>query len=141
MTPPTTPQENDKPVTWAHLSCAAHIDTILDHAGAHPEKWERSRVSNVVTYSFNGWSGALDAAWRRIDWGPAPRAAMEALQLRVPGGAAGRAAAEDALVALFAWRDAADVFTMPPDAVHLLARCGDPRAILLHAATLAIQGE
>ena len=41
-------------------------------------------------------------------------------------------------LALVAWDDARDVFTLPPDAVRLLVACNEPRAVLLLPAVIAL---
>ena len=39
---------------WAHLPNAQHIDVVLAHAKAHPDKW--------ASTSDASWNAALDAA-------------------------------------------------------------------------------
>lgn len=43
--------------------------------------------------------------------------------------------------ALIAWDDSSLLLDIPPDAITVVAACGDPRALLLHPAVLVRHGE
>jgi hypothetical protein len=109
---------------WAHLPNAKHIDRVLAHLHAHPDKWSAA------------WGAARDAAWSAA-WGAARAAAWDAA--RGAARAAAWDAARGAAYALIAWDDAGDVLAMPVDAVRLLAACGHPPAVLLLPACIAFE--
>jgi hypothetical protein len=81
---------------WSHLPNAAHIDRVLAHVKAHPDRWDAARVTA---------------------WG----------------------ADRDAIAALIAWDDCANILDMPADAVRLLAASGHHPAVLLLPAVLAME--
>ena len=117
---------------WAHLPNAPHIDRVLAHTKAHPDRWRAARGA--------AWRAARDAAWRAARdaaWGAAWDAARDAAR-----GAALDAAwdtAWGAMSALIAWDDCAGILDMPVDAVRFLAANGHQPAILLLPAVLAME--
>jgi hypothetical protein len=97
---------------WSHLPNAAHIDRMLAHLKAHPD---RCAVA---------WSAAWGAAWdatRGAAWGAA------------------RDDTRAAITALIAWDDCAGILDMPVDAVKFLAANGHHPAVLLLPAVLVMK--
>ena len=111
---------------WAHLPNAKHIDWVLDSLHREPDKWSAARDAARNAARDAAWDAALDAA-RDAAWDAALDAAWGAAR-------AAPRAAWDAVSALIAWDDSADVLCMPADAVKLLSECGDQRARLLYPA-------
>ena len=123
---------------WAHLPNAKHIDRVLAHVRAHPDKWSAERNE--------AWAIARDAAMFAIQGahrGAAMNAAWDAVLQDDRDGMLNEAqdaaldAAWDALYALIAWDDAADLLTTPVDATRLLASCGRHPALLILPACIA----
>jgi hypothetical protein len=125
---------------WAHLPNAPHIDRILAHFKAHPDRWGAA------------WDAARDAAWgaardaargaaRHAAWDTALDAIWDAARGAARGAAWGAAwdAAWGAMSALIAWDDCAGILDMPVDAVRFLAANGHQPAILLLPAVLAME--
>jgi len=118
---------------WAHLPNAKHIDWVLASVKEHPEKWDAA------------WDAAYDAAWsaaygaaRTAAWGAAWKAASDAAY-DVANEAAWLAvfyAARDAIAALIAWDDCAYMIESEVDEIKILAKLGDPRAVLLLPACI-----
>ena len=124
---------------WAHLPNAKHIDAVLANVKTNPDKWDAARDAAGGAARGAAWDAAWDAARgaaRDAAWDAARGAAWDAA--RGAARDAARDAAWGAVSALIAWDDAADVFLMPADAVKLLKECGDPRAILMYPAVLAM---
>ena len=109
---------------WAHLPNAAHIDRVIASAIAHPDHW------NSRAWGTTEWSAAWDAAWHDMN-----------IQHRQAAWAAGqkdaRYPARDALLALVAYDDCAYMLDSDPGELAILAKFGDPRAILLLPACKA----
>ena len=117
---------------WAHLPNARHIDAVLAHAEAHPERWETA------------WVAAWDAAWgtaRDAAWAASRDAARAAARAACAAHVARHSAlgAYGACAALIAWDDAGLLMDMPVDAVRTLAAAGHHPAILLMPARLAME--
>lgn len=118
---------------WAHLPNARHIDWVLDSLKASPHEWDATRDATWDATWVAAWDAAWGAAWDAA-WGATRDAAWVAAWVAVWGAA--RDAARGACAALIAWDDSADVLLMPVDAVRLLDKCGDPRAVLLLPAVV-----
>ena len=120
---------------WAHLPNAPHIDRILEHVAQYPLKWSAA------------WDAAHSAAWDAA-WGAAHNAAWDAAWGAARGAARGAAggaawgAAGDALAALVAWDDCADLLCLPPDVLRARINLvgNDHAAALLLPAAIAMQG-
>ena len=124
---------------WSHLPNAGHIDRILAHLKANPEKWSAAGdaayyAAGIAAYSAAGaaaWDAAGDAAGVAWDaaWGAA-------------GGAAWYAAynaAGYAILALIAYDECAYLLNMKPDQVRVLAHLGARGAWLLLPAVIALK--
>ena len=110
---------------WAHLPNARHIDAVLAHVKAHPERW---RGVALGASRYSAWDAARDAAWdasRYSAWVSARSVAW--------------AAARAACIALIAWDDAGLLMDVPLDAMRTLAAAGHPPAVLLLPARLAME--
>ena len=110
---------------WEHLPNARHIDAVLAHAKAHPDRWR---------------DAALDAAWHAV-WVAAWDAARSAARVAARHTAwdAARGVAWGACAALVAWDDAGHLMDVPLDAVRTLAAAGHHPAVLLLPARLAME--
>ena len=124
---------------WAHLPNARHIDAVLAHAKAHPERWTASDAARDAARDA-AWVAARAATWvaaRDSAWDAALGAAWDAA--RDAAWVAARGAARDACLALIAWDDAGQLMDMPVDAVRTLAAAGHHPAVLLLPARLAME--
>jgi hypothetical protein len=124
---------------WSHLPNAAHIDRMLAHLKAHPDRWVAARdaargAARDAAYDA-AWGAARGAAWVAAR-GAARDAAGDAAwdAARVAAWDATRAA----IAALIAWDDCAGILDMPADAVKFLAANGHHPAVLLLPAVLAM---
>ena len=127
------------PTAWAHLPNAAHIDRILAHVKAHPERWIAARDDAWGTVWNTAWGTARNAAWNAA-WDAARSTALGAAWDAAWGAARGAArdAARDALQALIVWDDCAHFLDMPADAVKVFVVSGHHPAVLLYTAVLAL---
>ena len=55
-----------RPIAWAHLPNAAHIDKVLASLKAHPEKWSAARDAIRDAARDAVWNATRDAAWYAI---------------------------------------------------------------------------
>ena len=113
---------------WAHLPNAPHIDRVLAHFKAHPDRWSAARDAARDAAWGAAWRAARDAA-RDAAWDAARDAAWDAA----------RGAALDAVFTLIAWDDCAGILDMPVDAVRFLVANGHHPAVLLLPAVLAME--
>ena len=144
---------------WSDLPNAAHIDRVLTHLREHPECWGAARDAARGAAWGAAWGVARSAAWdaaRGAAWGAARDAAWDAA-----GGAAWDAArdaawstawgaardaawdaAGNAIAALVAWDDCADLLCLPPDVLRARINLvgNDHAAALLLPAAIAMQG-
>jgi len=95
---------------WSHLLNASRIDQIIVHVKANPKEWAAADAA---------WDAARDAAWD---------AASDAA----------RVAAWDAALALVAWDHSGSLLDLPSDQVLMLSKLGQPAAILMYHAVLAM---
>ena len=116
---------------WSHLPNASRIDQVLAHVKANPKEWHAASDAAWITAwdaaSVAARDAARDAAWD---------AALDAVQ-----GAARDAAwdaAYDAALALVAWDHSGSLLDLPSDQVLMLSKLGQPAAILLYPAVLAM---
>ena len=118
---------------WAHLPNARHIDAVLAHVKAHPERWR-----DADWYAARGATrAAARGAARAAAWDAARDAAWDAVLDDARHSA--WVAAWDACAALVAWDDAGQLMDVPLDAVRTLAAAGHHPAILILPARLAME--
>ena len=112
---------------WSHLPNAAHIDRILADLKANPDRWSAA------------WDAARDAAWTAA-YNAARDAAYNAARDAAWTAARDAAAytAIDAILALIAYDNCAYLLNEKPEDVHMFALLGQPTAILLYPACLAL---
>jgi len=122
---------------WAHLPNAKHIDWVIASLKAHPEKWvaayyaardaawfaAREAAYNAV------WDAARDAAWF------AARMASSAITYKATYDAAWYAA-KGAILALIVYDDCGYMIESEVGELKIIAKLGDPRAILLLPACI-----
>lgn len=116
---------------WSHLPNATHIDRVLAHLKAHPERWSAA------------WNAARGAAWNAA-WNAARGNAGGNA-----GGAAGNAtwnavrdAARSAVSALTAYDDAAIFLSQTPEHLRTLYRIDPhPMFLLLQPAAIALSSD
>ena len=116
---------------WSDLPNAAHIDRVLTHLREHPECWGAARDAARGAAWGAAWGVARSAAWdaaRGAAWGAARDAAWDA--------------AGNAIAALVAWDDCADLLCLPPDVLRARINLvgNDHAAALLLPAAIAMQG-
>ena len=104
-----------KKPAWSHLPNASRIDQVLAHVKANPKEWAAARYAARDA----GRSAARDAAYV---------AARDAAYV----------AACDAALALVAWDHAGSLLDLPSDQVLMLSKLGQPAAILMYPAVLAM---
>jgi hypothetical protein len=124
-------------MTYAHLPNAPHIDRVLAHAKNHPEKWDDAYSAALPVARGAALHAARGAALHaaRIDaWDAAWAAAWDAAR-----GAAWDAA-RGAAAALVAWDDASMFLDQDPAVLRMAAAAGNPTAILLLPAAIAMRG-
>jgi hypothetical protein len=144
------------PTKWSHLPNAPHIDRVLAHVKAHPDRWigaynatlESSRGAVWFAASAPARDAASGAA-RDAAWNEVRRATLEAARgyawigphTTAWGAARGYAVgiAMDATTTLVAWDDCANILDMPADAVRQLVARGHHPAVLLLPAVLAME--
>ena len=119
---------------WSHLPNAKHIDRILTHLEAHPEKWAAAYTAAWAAAYTAAWGAAYTAAWaaaRGAAWDVARDAAWAAAR----GDAWGAIAA---IAALVAWDNCAHLLELTPDQLRMYSRLSDdPAAVLLLPAVIA----
>jgi len=122
---------------WAHLPNAKHIDWVIASLKAHPQKWNAARYEAFDAAWYAGRTAAWDAtrdaardAARNAAWGAAWGAAWDAAW------DAARGAAFDAIAALIAYDDCAYMIESEVGELKIIAKLGDPRAILLLPACI-----
>ena len=127
---------------WCHLPNASRIDQVLAHAKANPKEWVAARdaawdAARDAAYDA-AWDAAFDAAWgagRDAARDAAYDAVRDAVRLN---GAVLLDAAWAATSALVAWDHSGSLLDLLPDQVLMLAKLGQPAAILLYPAVLAM---
>ena len=133
---------------WSYLPNAAHIDRILADLKANPDRWiavvnsatypdayDAARTAIYTAAALAAWTAAL-AAWtaaRTAAWNAARDAAW-----RAASAAFAYDAARTAILALIAYDDCAYLLNEKPEDVHMFALLGQPAAILLYPACLAL---
>ena len=100
---------------WSHLPNASRIDQVLAHAKDNPKEWEAAREAAWEAAREAAYDAAREAAWE---------AAYDA--------------AYDAALALVAWDHSGSLLDLLPDQVLMLAKLGQPVAILMYPAVLAM---
>jgi hypothetical protein len=143
---------------WSHLPNAVHIDRILAHLKAYPEKWT---VTRSVAHNA-AWDAAHNAAWdtahyaaRSAAWYATRNAAWGAIRTAAWGAAFNAArgtirtaaynaawdASSGAILALIANDTCGYLLKEKIEHVDLLAGLGQPEAILLLPAVRAMSHE
>jgi hypothetical protein len=124
---------------WSHLPNASRIDQLLVHAKANPKEWVAAREAAWEAGWDAGRDAARYAAWV-AGWDAAREAAWEAAW--VAGWDAAWYAACDAAwvaaLALVAWDHSGSLLDLPSDQVLMLSKLGQPAAILMYPAVLAM---
>tara|TARA_R110000868_G_scaffold158737_1_gene387099 strand:- start:391 stop:759 length:369 start_codon:yes stop_codon:yes gene_type:complete len=117
---------------WSHLPNARHIDRVLAHVQANPEKWDVGwHAARRVA-----WYGAWDVA-RAGARGQAWHAAIDASRIAVSDSA--KAAARDAMLALIAYDDSARYLEYTPEELRVWSALSeDSGAMLLLPAVIAM---
>ena len=129
------PKPYNMQTAWCHLPNASRIDQVLAHATANPKEWVAA------------WDAARDAA-RDAAWDAASDAARDAARpaayyaasdaARVAAWDAASLASSAVILALVAWDHSGSLLDLPSDQVLMLSKLGQPAAILLYHAVLAM---
>ena len=101
---------------WSHLPNAKYIDRILDHVIDDPAAWDAAWDASRSASR----SAARDAAWF-VAWD------------------ASRSAPRSAILALVAWDHAGALLDLPAEQVRVFALLGQPAAVLMYPAVLAME--
>jgi hypothetical protein len=120
---------------WSHLPNATAIDRIIADVKTNDTAWVRARDA--------AWSQAWDAAWLAVGdaaWYQAWDAAWDAVgdAARSQAWVAAWDAAGDAILALIAWDNCGHLLDTDPKQVQVLALLGQPAAVLLLPAAIAL---
>ena len=133
-----------KKPAWSQLPNASRIDQLLAHVKANPKEWDaawRDRSPDAA------WDAERSAAWdaaRSAACDAARSAACDAARseayyaARDAAWVAARVAASDAISALVAWDHSGSLLDLLPDQVLMLSKLGQPAAILMYPAVLAM---
>ena len=108
---------------WAHLPNAKHIDAVLADVKARPEVWKAAGYAAGYAARSAAWVAALDAAWQAAR--DAARAAARAAAWVAARNVA-RNEAWNAILALIAWDNSADLLDLSPDALRVLIDVAAP---------------
>ena len=123
---------------WSHLPNAHLIDRILSELRYRPAAraaaWDAARAAAWDAARDAARAAARDAA-RDAAWDAARAAARAAART------AARAAARDAILALVAWDSVGELLEQGPEQVRVLAALGQPAAILVLPAVIALAVE
>ena len=114
-----------KKTAWSQLPNASRIDQLLAHVKANPKEWHAAR------------DAAWDAAWDAAS-DAARVAARDAAWDAAWDAAAARVAARAAVLTLVAWDHSGSLLDLPSDQVLMLAKLGQPAAILMYPAVLVM---
>jgi hypothetical protein len=130
---------------WSYLPNAEHIDRILAHLEAHPEKWSVRQTAAycTVTAAWTAQREAVNAVWnaqRHDAWTAAFNAVWDTA-LGELWDAAWRNAASGAVLALISNDTCAYLLREKIERVELLAGLGIDEAILLLPAVRAMSDE
>ena len=112
---------------WCHLPNASRIDQVLAHAKANPKEWDAASDAAWDAARVAAWDAASDAA--RV-------AARDAAWIAARVAAWG--AARAAVLTLVAWDHSGSLLDLPSDQVLMLAKLGQPAAILMYPAVLVM---
>jgi len=123
---------------WDDLPNAKHIDRVMEHAVAHPDKWQRAAYNvpvEVRADALNEFRDQMLAAGREEQCAAARAAiwGMLASHQRRIG-----ESARTAITALVAWDDCAYILDLHPDVVRTLSGAGNNAAILMLPAVIAM---
>ena len=135
---------------WDELPNAAHIDRILAHLKANPEKWDamlpswvdfvgplptgqKERIRRDAAAWVEAWEKAYDEASEAV-WAEVRETAW-AVEARESA----RSAAWSALLALVVWDDCAHYLDLTPEQIKIFALLGHQAAILLQPAVRAME--
>jgi len=124
---------------WSHLPNAKYIDRVLAHLKNDPGSWDAAWSTERDEVA---WDAARNAAWDAAAWDAAYKAAWDAAWDEVAWPArkaAARARARGAILALIAWDHAGALLELPAEQVRVLALLGQPAAILIYLAVLAME--
>jgi hypothetical protein len=114
---------------WDDLPNAKHIDRVLNRGRARRSEWADARIVTRKVEWDTAWKASWDAAlkmlrgsiWDEV-WNDSRGVGMGA-------------------VALVAWDDCAYILDLHPDVVRTLAGAGNPAAVLLLPAVIAMYEE
>ena len=136
---------------WDDLPNAKHIDRVLAHAKAYPDKWDAAWVAAWVA-AWNAVRDASrvavrvavrDAAWdavRVAAWNAVRDASRDASRDAARRDAAW-VAVQGVILALMAYDDCAYMLEFTPEQIHLYTCLGIPAATLLEPAVKAMYNE
>ncbi len=115
---------------WAHLPNAVHIDRVLASCEANPQYW-----ANVYASRGAGIIPAWNTMWDIIIAGKVPAAIVNNVVKNQPQ------SVRDSLVVLIACDECGYMLDSDPGELAILAKFGDPRAILLLTASMVFLKE
>jgi hypothetical protein len=116
---------------WSHLPNAVAIDRIIADVKTNGTAWSQARSQAWDAAWSQAWDAARSQA-RSAAWDAAMDAVGDAAWSRA------RDAAWSAIIALIAWDNCGHLLDNDPKHVHLLALLGQPAAVLLLPAMIAL---
>ncbi len=122
--------------SWSHLPNAEHIDRVIALSRKYPEIWADSyRISRDLKLDHRaGWDPAYNIC--QSDGLKHIRKDLWAVVSTDEQGT-GELTAWHAISALMAWNDCAHMLDSDPNELSILAKLGNPMAILLIPACIA----
>jgi hypothetical protein len=121
---------------WSHLVNAVHIDHVLANLTANPDSWTAAyRDADIIEAAYQSARGTANIIVRS----DARIAAWNAARDATNGSMwASWTAAKNAILALIAYDDCAYLLDEKPSDVNILALLGNPAAVLLAPACIAL---
>jgi len=119
---------------WDDLPNAKHIDRVLARGRAKPAEWAAMRLAARTPEWGAAWEASWDAA-SGASWDAAHGISRGDIWDAVWHGSRGVGMGA---VALVSWDDCAYILDLHPDAVRLLKAVGNPAAVLLLPAVIAM---
>lgn len=121
---------------WNSLPNAESIKRLRRHAALHPHKWVHMEYTEARAAAWYMAKGLLHPD--HILMARAESKKLYSAELSGPEASALLHATEGAFLALAAWDDCAYMLDLHPDVVRTLSASGNPAAILLLPAVIAI---
>ena len=110
---------------WDHYPNAKHIDKVLAHVKANPDKWNNDKAFEQTAMWNEAWFALQKDAWDEV-WAT--------ITLHAPNWGISRWSVPGVLHALITYDDCGYMLDFTPEQIHLYACLGMPAAVLLEPA-------